>query len=306
MTQRSNKRYKYWLFTINNPEVDLDTHPANLFPDCKYLIYQLEQGENGTFHFQGYVVFNTDKRIESLKRLHPTAHFEVRRGTHEQAKEYCSKEDTRVDGPWEFGDDSTIPRKRGARTDLIRFRDMAPTSTYSQLLEEFPDVMARYPKFTQLCKSIKTYDRPPLNRDIQVSLYWGEPGTGKTRRAYEIDPNIYVVPISDKMWFDGYNGEETILIDDFTGWMKLDLLLRLLDRYPIQMQVKGSFTWLHHKHIIVTSNKFITEWYDWKKHGEIKYRALRRRFHEIIHYNLDGTTDTNEPPFSIPEDPNLY
>ncbi len=40
-------------------------------------------------------------------------HVEKRQSTHSQCKAYCTKEDTRVSGPWTYGDDEGIPEGQG-------------------------------------------------------------------------------------------------------------------------------------------------------------------------------------------------
>ena len=45
---------------------------------------------------------------------------------------------------------------------------------------------------------------------------------------------------SDK-WWDGYKGEETVIFDDFKGSsMKLHDFQTIIDRYPVQVEVKGA------------------------------------------------------------------
>ena len=58
------------------------------------------------------------KRLSFLKKISPEfakAHFEVARGSPESNRAYCTKSDTRVDGPWEFG---ALPFGQGHRVDL--------------------------------------------------------------------------------------------------------------------------------------------------------------------------------------------
>jgi len=114
---------KYWMYTLNNPT---EEHvPPNVWPDVEYAIWQHECGEEGTEHIQAYVCFKNKKRVAWLREnCYHVGHWEPRNGTHEQAKAYCSKEDTRLDGPWTTGDDSKIPTKKGERTDLKRVFDL--------------------------------------------------------------------------------------------------------------------------------------------------------------------------------------
>ena len=67
-----------------------------------------------------------------------------------------------------------------------------------------------------------------------IKIFWGATGTGKTRKAYQIDPNLYKVPIHEGQttWFDGYEGQETILLDEFYGGIKYSFMLRLFDSNP--------------------------------------------------------------------------
>ena len=92
MSQQSTN----WLFTINNPT---SNDIPRTWSDVRYCVWQLEAGENGTPHLQGYVVLEKKKRLGGMKRLDGQAHWEIRKGTHAQAKKYCQKEETRKDGP---------------------------------------------------------------------------------------------------------------------------------------------------------------------------------------------------------------
>lgn len=102
---------------------ELDKKPEDELKDYQYLIYQKEIcPKTQRLHYQGYVVFKNHKRLATLKRMNPKAHFEKREATHTEAKTYCEKSDTHVEGPWTFGDDSNVPENAGYRTDLINIK----------------------------------------------------------------------------------------------------------------------------------------------------------------------------------------
>ena len=93
---------KNWIITHNNPEFDTQEYLEKWAPLCTYVNGQLEKGENGTRHIQAYIALKVNARITKLKKHDPKAHFEMVKRDN-GASAYCLKEDTRLDGPWEFG-----------------------------------------------------------------------------------------------------------------------------------------------------------------------------------------------------------
>lgn len=88
------------MLTINNPNKEEDL--ATLRRHCTYFIGQLEQGASGTEHLQIFYQHPTKQRITGIKNIFPRAHIEIARDT-KASIAYVTKEDTRVDGPYEHG-----------------------------------------------------------------------------------------------------------------------------------------------------------------------------------------------------------
>jgi hypothetical protein len=118
-----------------------------------------------------------------------------------------------------------------------------------------------------------------------VIVYWGRTGSGKTRAVMDNIPNensIYIHP--GGQWFDGYDRHEIVLFDDFGGSeFKLTYLLKLLDRYPMRVPVKGGFVSWVPREIYITSNLDPKNWYSNAHHEHVD--ALFRRFSFIYHFD---------------------
>lgn len=114
-----------------------------------------------------------------------------------------------------------------------------------------------------------------------VDVYWGPTGTGKTRKAFEECPQAYWKEKGD--WWDGYTGEESVIWDEFANDIPITSLLRVLDRYPLRVPIKGGFIQFQAKRIILTSNIPFDEWYPNAK-DEHK-AALRRRVTNLVHFD---------------------
>lgn len=262
-----------WVFTLNNPQGPIDW---TQFEKVRYAIYQEERGDNGTLHYQGYVEFSGPLRLAGVRKILPRAHWEPRRGTREQAKEYASKEETRISGPFEYGE---FVLEQGKRTDLAAVRDAIKSGKSDlEIFDEFPGTYLRYHNGIG---KIRTIIAPPRNfKTIGVFLY-GPTGTGKTHYCLEEDPNVFFKQPSSK-WWDGITSQTTsVVLDDFYGWLPYHDLLRIIDQYPLTVETKGGQVQFRAKTVYITSNKKPQEWYNNVKITQ-DMSALERRIERWI------------------------
>ena len=135
------------------------------------------------------------------------------------------------------------------------------TNTTQGIAELYPAAFIRY--FRGINEYLK-HVSPVAPRSFKTLLYvyWGPPGTGKSRRALQEATNIDAESIYYKprgLWWDGYKQQRCVIVDDFYGWIKYDELLKITDRYPYKVQVKGGFEEFTSTHIWITSNVDIDE-----------------------------------------------
>lgn len=258
---------KHWMFTINNPTVESD-HTIRALP-YKYLIYSYEQASTGTVHIQGYVSFHSAKKLAFMTKHLPGAHLEVRRGTHSQAKAYCSKvdDDTFLDGPYEFGDDSEIADKSGARTDLAGLKaDINSGKSFEAIGDDHFSSWLKYERGIRSYRNLKTKDREYKDGEKpKIVIYWGPSGTGKSSRVLKEFPGAYwltkpQVPTAEILWQD-YEGQEVVVFDEFYSWYPYDKLLRLCDWYPEKVRMLYGSAKLQAKTFVFTSNQDPAQWY---------------------------------------------
>lgn len=55
-------------------------------------------------------------------------------------------------------------------------------------------------------------------------------------------------------WFDRYTGKAPLVFDDFYGWAPFDFMLRLMDKFPMTVETKGSTLDIAPVLIVITSN----------------------------------------------------
>ncbi len=304
----TSHRLRNWCFTWNNPPTEnIEDTLRNVFTrgNCRYLCAQLERGARGTPHLQGYVEFPVSTRVRRVSALLPHCHLEPRRGSAEEARTYCMKDDTRVAGPFEFGE---FGGNQGQRNDMkALYEAIKEGKSQRDLAEEFPAQMIRY---TRGVHNLMSLQPAPPPSTFDCALFYGPTGCGKSHTALLME-DAYSTPVSDKIWYDGYDRHKTMVMDDFAGRMsKLPLsdLLRIIDIYHPSVAVKGSFTRLDSEHLILTCNFHPREWYDYSKR-EFQYPALERRFTRLVVWTADrGPIPLFRPPqvrrtFTIPRVP---
>ena len=271
--------YRNVCFTLNN--YTEENVKSLLKLPTKYLVFGREIGDSGTPHLQGYLEFDKRYRFNTAKRMLPKCHLEPRKGTAQQAADYCKKDK-------EFTETGTISEP-GKRTDLAAVYDMAKANKSDVTIGEAHP--ATYMKFYKAVDRVRLNYARLDNKFSPVDCYVivGKAGEGKTRKAYDFDPDLYrLVRPKGSVWFDGYQGQKTLLIDDFYGGIAYGYLLQLLDGYKFQLPIKGGFTWKQWKTVIITSNAHPEKWYP--KFGFSE--ALKRRV-SITPPPLTHTCDTN-------------
>ena len=295
---------KHWMFTINNPTEEYD-YLIRALP-YKYCIYSYEMATSGTVHIQGYVSFQTAKKLAFMKKHLPTGHFDIRRGSHSQAKAYCSKTEdvTFLDGPYEMGDDSDIADKSGSRRDLLNLKeDIDSGMTYDQIGEKHFSSWLKYERGIRSYRNLKTKDRVYQEGEKpKIVIYWGPSGTGKSSRVMKEYPNAYwltkpQVQTAEVLWQD-YEGQEVVVFDEFYSWIQYDKLLRICDYYPEKVRMLYGSAKLQAKTFVFTSNQNPDLWYDKVKDKSAWNRRLQEFGHiefmgEKYNFGIDQTESTD-------------
>lgn len=94
--------------------------------------------------------------------------------------------------------------------------------------------------------------------------------------AYSKDPR--------SKWWDGYQGQEHVILDEFRGSIDIAHLLRWLDRYPVRVERKGSSVPLKATTFWITSNLAPRGWYP--ELDETTMEALLRRLTNILEFPI--------------------
>lgn len=248
-----------WLFTLNNPTALLD---FSSFGNVRYAIYSEEIGAEGTNHFQGYIQLHKQARLAALKDIIPGAHFEKQRSTDdEKCIAYCSKttDPTFIDGPYIYGE----PCSQGKRSDLLEIKKKIDANASEKIIAD--EHFGSWSRYYRAFRDYRLLSMDSTRTKPEVFVLYGGTGLGKTYLAKELlgaDTYWQSAPSTrtSGLYWDGYH-HESILMDEFYGWMRFDSLLRLCDENPFKMDIKGGHTWCKATRIGFTSNTHPGDWY---------------------------------------------
>lgn len=241
--------------------------------------------ETGRIHLQGMVRFSRTVRLKQAKEWltgdpNSTIHLE-RCMDVEKSKMYCRKQETREPGMViDFG----FKEGGAKRSDLLAIAAaIQGGSTISQIAIEWPSQFIRYHRGL---RELYALSAPAVAMKRNVTIFYGEPGSGKTYDVLTKHGDVYIVntPGNDKaLWFDGYEGQETILFDDFYGWIKWTFFLRICDDYALNLPIKGGYKPCMAKNICFTSNIHPRQWY---RYDNVKREdAAIRRVNCLMQYH---------------------
>jgi len=272
-----------WCFVLHaNDQDELDEVPIAWNPDyMEYLVYQMERAPTtGRRHFQGFLYTKNPVAMTTLKNKFGSRinwQPKVANSTNAQAAEYCKKAETRLMPPQEFG---VLP-SQGTRSDLLAIQQMLDQG--AGMLEV---ARANFGSFLRYNRGYTAYAAMVSTGSTrrtwmtEAIVYWGPPGSGKSQHVMELAPEAFWLsrPNNPTCFFDGYQGQEDVVIDDFYGWLPRDFLLRLIDRYPFQVATRSGAVNFVAKRVFFTSNADPAQWY-----RNVGLGGLERRLPHIFH-----------------------
>ena len=156
---------------------------------------------------------------------------------------------------------------------------------------------------------IKNRKRPaPYERKERPKncIWFGKAGQGKTwdaeQTAIDAELSMFKVPMRQlkQGWYDGYQGEEVILFDDFRGAaMEPHEFLNLLDGLD-RLPVKGNYTTNYAKHLFFTSSDHPINWWPkWYAKDPNNWAQVRRRLDKVYLADNHSVQDTDLNEYRI-------
>lgn len=279
-------RFTNFTFTLNNYTTEellqLKAH------NWKYIVFGQEKGDEGTPHLQGFVQCKRmrESAIQRVcKRLKPQYLYTT--STPSRAAIYCKKGEQPKDewntlkehGP-NYGKNAVVYEAgtlqfQGKRNDIEAVVDMiADEATNYDILHAHPKTYFKYYKNVAHVRYVIDKHNYKKFRKVDVIVRVGPSGTGKSRVPFELGG--FIVPeYAPKLWMDGYEGEDIIILNEYTGQMKIEDFLAFTDGYPQGQPIKGTYIWPRWTKIYLTSNVHPEEWYDEGLSERIKRRLTK-------------------------------
>lgn len=276
---KGSGRGRNWAFT-DYELLDWDVISKN--EKIRYVVIGTEIcPKTAKVHYQGFIQGYKPERRSSLKKMIgcKKIHLEQCIKDAETNIAYCKKDMEFK----EFGEPSLM----GQRTDIQQAADMIDDgATLAEVAYVHKSIAIKYPGGLKFYKAMHDETNAPT-ADERAAHFWvglitGDTGTNKTRRAMEDREHgvPYKIQGANLEWWDGYNGEKTIVIDEYNNDVSITRMLELLDVYKTRIAVKGSFTWAKWIKIWITTNLKIDEIHPNAKPAH--RRALFRRITEVF------------------------
>lgn len=221
-------------------------------PQFLFVAGQFEIAPNTQrLHWQGYVALDRSMRWRQAQQLVMAGcHIERRRGSHQEALDYVTKDETRAPGHQPVVIDRRRPEGAAGTWALIRDAVQGGVSD-ADLLRDFPGHFARCHNGINAMRQVVV---PPRNSPPTVLWLCGPTGCGKTRLCRALSQGHTAYWKTPDQWWPGYSQQEVIIMDEISpDWMPLRTLLRVTDRYPLTVQVKGGHCQVNSPVILITA-----------------------------------------------------
>jgi hypothetical protein len=225
----------------------------------------------GTPHLQGYVVFTSPRRLSTIRKYLPGAHWYITNGSPASNTRYCTKccdachkagnvgdcsDCHRIAGPWTLGecpaDRNGVPGYRSSEKYQALQRDLDNDMRLVDLSKNHFELYLKHSAGIQRYRMLRMR---PRDFKSQVAFLFGPANSGKTYFVTQVSDGDYWMKPKG-IWFDGYDGQEHALYDDFvsTNYGKITDHLSAFDKYSYQPKVHFGFCQWRPRYIWITSN----------------------------------------------------
>lgn len=256
--------------------------------------------EESTPHTHVFIVFEHARAFSTIKKMFPSAHIDVAKGTNQENKEYVfkegkwlgnAKEDTNLkETHFEVGE---IPlNEQGKRNDLSIIHEMINDGYDAMdIVIEYPQFSLQLDKIKQLINGMKEKRYGESKREnLQVIYIWGSTGKGKTSYVMNKYGCKNVCRITDyKHPFDIYNCQDVLMFEEFREDIAIKDMLKYLDVWPTELPARyGNKTACYTKVYIVSNISILEQYRDIQHNEKETYRALIRRIHAYMEFDEYG------------------
>jgi len=244
--------------------------------------------KTGTPHLQMYFIFKEKQSLRMLRKKFSewlgfpcTVAFIPADKNVKACIEYCGKDGV------DFVEGGQQPPGAGKRTDLDKV--IAAVNGGANIT----DIALNHPSVFIKCGGgiSKWMTQIAKPRDFKTEVFWvhGPTGTGKSRWVMEnVDRDDLYLKSGSTKWWCGYAGQKNVLWDDFrpSKEVPFEFLLRLLDRFPLQVEGKGTvMNFAPHRIFITTPKDPLQTFAHWEFLGQENMEQLTRRISRVVSFN---------------------
>ena len=304
----NNSQSRKWSLVINNPQECGFSHEIiieilmRFFPD--YFCMADEIATTGTYHTHVFIYSNSPIRFTTLKNRLPTAHIEKAYGSAVENRDYILKS-----GKWEndakaetniknsFFEYGKLPEEKDETSPKMSrlIENIKDGKQTTEIISDTPNFAFRVKDIDILRQTLLSEKYTIENRNLNVSYIFGVSGAGKTRSIYQAHNPREICRITNYragrgISFDGYNGQEVLVFEEFHSQIPIEDMLNFLDIYPLFLPARYNDKIACYTQVYLTSNMPLTEQYkNIQKQKPETWKAFLRRIHSVTEYRHDGS-----------------
>lgn len=308
--KQSSRKFQ---LTINNPGDHGYTHEQirsilSEFSGLQYWCMCDEIGEQGTPHTHIYMVSSNGIMFDTMHRKFYGVHIEKANGSNQQNRDYVRKEGKWLDDakhetslPDTFEEWGELPldrtHKESQSEQIVQM--IRDGMSNADIVAVIPTAFNKLSYIDQTRQTLLYEENKDKWRQLDVTYLWGDTGAGKTRSVMDRYGYscVYQVTNYDHP-FDGYQGQDVIIFEEFRSSLKIDDMLKYLDGYPLMLPCRYADKVACYTKVFIISNYSLEQQYpNVQQENQRTWSAFRRRIHRVEHMANDFVLLPNDPDF---------